>query len=119
MTPEDDDAANLKRVIGKLDRQRPKSGGVPLWSVVGDLTGNGSSVSARICRRHGFDPDTMVTSPGWYDPERTQIQGWCDKHQSAYDLHELCNDCEREYYEANPDKLPSTHADEPGSVGGI
>lgn len=96
MAPEDDDADNLKRVIEYLARQRPKSGGVPLWAVVHDLTGNGSSVSMRICRRHGCDPDTMVTKPSWYDPETTHVRAWCEEHQKSHDMDEACPVCEAE-----------------------
>lgn len=118
LEPEDDAERLLKSFIGKLARQT-EGGTVPLWSVVSGFTGNGSTVSHRICRRYGFDPDTNVISPGWYDPRCTQIQGWCHKHQGAYELGEVCNECKEEYYESHPEERPSSFPDEPGSVGGI
>jgi hypothetical protein len=33
---------------------------IPLWSVVNRLFCYGSSTSAAICRRYGFDPDEMI-----------------------------------------------------------
>lgn len=33
---------------------------VPLWSIVGRMTGHGSAYSSRICRELGFDPDQIV-----------------------------------------------------------
>lgn len=120
MQPEDETERLLRAFIGKLARHTAEGRGrVPLWSVVGDFCGHGSTVSYRICTRYGYDPNTMVVQPEWYDPERTDVRAYCPKHQVSHGMDEVCEKCESEYYAANPDKVPGAFADEPGSVGGI
>lgn len=93
---EEDDTAHLKAIVSTLARHTSDGSGVPLWSVISDLIGCGSGMAARVVRRMGHDPESSVLKPSWYDPTKTSIQGWCDKHQSLYDLSESCNNCDAE-----------------------
>lgn len=43
-------------------RRTKKFSGVPLWSFVGSLTGNGATYSAEICLELGWDPCARATS---------------------------------------------------------
>lgn len=37
-----------------------RSGPKPAWSITKSLFGHGSTVSAEICRKYGFDPDREI-----------------------------------------------------------
>ncbi len=93
-----DDTAHLRAIVASLARHEPTGSGAPLWSVLGDLIGCGSSMATRIVRRLGFDPDVNVIKPGWYDPETTCVQGYCSAHGKFFDLEngEKCGVCEQE-----------------------
>lgn len=122
-----DDTANMKAVVGHLASHTAPGVGVPLWHVVGRLTGQGSSVAMRLCRLLGFDPGLYVLKPGWHDPERTAVLGYCQTHQITHPLEGQCIQCateteagkEEAFYNTHPEARPSQYADEPGSVGGI
>jgi hypothetical protein len=60
-TPE----ATLRYVIRTCARPaRSKRGGVPRWSIVSAVTGNGSTYSARLCVWAGVDPDERCVRRG-------------------------------------------------------
>jgi hypothetical protein len=51
----------LRGVVRSLAYRRmrtPKNRRLPLWSMVGELTGNGSGYSAAICRACGYNSDS-------------------------------------------------------------
>ena len=56
------DAELVRRVIDNaaVRARSPSARTVPLWSKVGDRFSLGSTYSAQICRRFGFDPDQEV-----------------------------------------------------------
>lgn len=58
VTPED----TLRHIIRTCARPAGKSriGARPRWSIVSDLTGNGSTYAARLCVWAGTDPSEMV-----------------------------------------------------------
>lgn len=103
-----DDAANMRAVVLTLAAHRASGSGYPLWSVVSDLLGCGSTVAMRVCRRFGHDPELNVIKPGWFDPEKTCIRGYCHTHSVYYDLeNESCEECEEAdnvFYEQDKDK---------------
>ena len=52
-----DDAALLRRaVVNAVARAKRRRGAA--WLVVAEVFGLGSTYSAQLCRRFGFDPDT-------------------------------------------------------------
>jgi len=58
-----DDRTILWGVVANAGRLSKDS--KPRWSHVSDATGQGSTSSAELCRRFGFDPDQLC---GWPDP---------------------------------------------------
>lgn len=68
--PDNDDAppallpfsnTRMALLIGNTVRMLPATRlNVPLWAIVSDLTGHGSSYSCRICQELGFDPHQVV-----------------------------------------------------------
>lgn len=57
-TPEE----TLRHIIRVCARPsgRARIGARPRWTIVSDLTSNGSTYSARLCTWAGVDPDEMV-----------------------------------------------------------
>ena len=86
----------MKSVIGYLARRTAVRGtGVPLWSVVADMTAYGSTSGTRICEQFGFDPDTYVREPVFVDWSREVLNGWCPKCQVEFHREEGCpNGCD-------------------------
>lgn len=99
-----DDTAHLKAVISHL-AQHPASGsGAPLWSVVASLLACGGTMASRICTRFGFDASKNVIKPGWFDPEKTSVTGYCHKHAEFWDLEGgHCEQCAAEDPDGEPD----------------
>lgn len=52
-----DDERLLWGVVANARRSRP-SFRRPLWALVTDITGVGSTYAADLCRRFGFEPDS-------------------------------------------------------------
>ena len=46
-----------------LLKSKPRYRGVPLWSMVSDLTGHGSRYSIEVCKRCGWSPDREARLP--------------------------------------------------------
>lgn len=52
--------SRLRLLIGNSHRLlRRKYRGSPLWALVSDLTGHGSTISAEICKQAEYDPNQM------------------------------------------------------------
>jgi hypothetical protein len=55
------DSELVRRVVAAAAQACIKrTGGIPLWSKVGQLFCLGSGYSAQLCRRYGYDPQLMV-----------------------------------------------------------
>lgn len=53
--------SRMALLLGNVVRMLPKAYlKAPLWSVVSDLTGHGSSYSCEICKQLGFDPHQVL-----------------------------------------------------------
>lgn len=68
--------------------------GAPLWSVVGSLTGYGSTSATRICEQFGFDPHVLVLEPEFVNTACEVVMRMCpDCAKFLYD-DESCKMCE-------------------------
>lgn len=58
-------------------RRLPPGSGTPLWSVVGDMAGLGSTSATLLCERLGADPHALVKAPHWIDPRAEYVASQC------------------------------------------
>ena len=85
----------LRSIIGVFARENAVPGhGQPLWSIISQFTGHGSTVSCEICTLYGFDPHVMVRIPVFIDESTQFIGHQCSKCGQALAPEEPCEECD-------------------------
>lgn len=86
----------MQSVIACLARHTAKDPmrGVPLWAVVMDFTGYGSTSASEICRQFGFDASVKVNAPEFVDFSCQAVLDYCGECEAYYHGEEEKCDCE-------------------------
>lgn len=87
---------HLHAIIKTLaSKKAPTRGmGVPLWGVVADLAGIGSTSACELCTLLGIDPHEYVLEPAWLDPARQTISEVCPKCGVVVNVETGCAWCD-------------------------